>query len=123
SEKLGTAREFSRASEARPTKIRIVSLGIICRFGGDDLLFLAGELRSQRLCDSSGDLTLHTKDVSQLPIVGLSPEVGIALRVKQLNIDPHLIAHALHAAFKNVPHAKLLCDLRQVVRRALVMLR
>jgi hypothetical protein len=86
------------------------------------LLFLAGELRSQRLRDSSGDLTLYPKDVRQLPIVDLGPQVGIALRVNQLNIDPHLIAYSLHTAFKNVPHAKLLCDLGEIPWFALIPL-
>ena len=45
------------------------------------------------------------KDVSQLPIVGLCPEMGIILRVDQLNSYPHLIGRFLHAAFKNVRYA------------------
>ena len=58
-----------------------------------------------------GDLALDAKDVSQLPIIGVCPEVGIGLRVNQLNIDPHLIGRFLHATLKNVRYAKLLRDL------------
>ena len=77
----------------------------------------------QRLRDSFGDLALDAKDVCQLPIIGLGPEVGIGLRIKQLNIDPHLIGHFLHATLNNVRYAKLLRDLGEIARFALIPLR
>ena len=63
------------------------------------------------------------KDVSQLAIIGLGPEMGIGLRVNQLHIDPHLIGRFLHATLKNVRYAKLLRDLAQIPRFALILLR
>ena len=75
------------------------------------MLLATGELRLQRLRYSFGDLALDAKDVSQLPIIGVCPEVGIGLRVNQLHIDPHLIGRFLHATLKNVRYAKLLRDL------------
>ena len=65
----------------------------------------------QRLRDSFSDLCLHAKGVSELSIIGLGPEMGIGLRVYQLNVYPHLIGRLLNAAFKDVCYAKLLCDL------------
>ena len=49
--------------------------------------------------------------------------MGISLRVDQLNIDPHLVGRFLHAAFKNVRYAKLLGDLAEIPRFALILLR
>src|SRR5206468_2717411 len=63
------------------------------------------------------------KDVSQLPIVGVCPAMGISLRVDQLNSDSHVVGRFLHAAFKNVRYAKLLSDLAQIPRFALILLR
>jgi hypothetical protein len=59
----------------------------------------------QLVGDSFGHVTLHRKDVSQLPIIGLSPELGIGLGVNQLHIDTHLIGRFLHATLKNVRDA------------------
>ena len=87
------------------------------------MLLATGQLRLQRLRDSFGDLALDAKDVSQLPIIGLGPEVGIGLGVNQLHIDPHLIARFLHATLKNVRYAKLLRDLDEIARFALILLR
>ena len=49
--------------------------------------------------------------------------MGIGLRVDQLHIDPHLIGRFLHATFKNVRYAKLLRDLSEIARFALIALR
>ncbi len=49
--------------------------------------------------------------------------MGIGLRVNQLNIDPHLIGRFLHATLNNIRYAKLLGDLAQIPRFALVVLR
>ena len=87
------------------------------------MLLAIGQLRLQRLRDSFGNLALDPKDVGQLPVVGFSPEVGIGLGVKQLNIDPHLIGRFLDAALKNVRHAKLPRDLGEIAWLALIPLR
>ena len=87
------------------------------------MLLATGKLRLQGLRYSFGDLALDAKDVSQLPIIGLGPEMGIGLRVNQLHIDPHLIGHFLHATFKDVRDAKLLRDLAEIGRFALILLR
>src|SRR4030095_2533843 len=47
----------------------------------------------------------------------------IGLRVNQLHIDPHLVARFLHATLKNIRYAKLLRDLGEILRLALIALR
>ena len=42
--------------------------------------------------------------------------------IKQLNIDPYLIGNFLHATLKNIGHAKLLRDLGEIARFALITL-
>jgi hypothetical protein len=73
--------------------------------------------------DCFGDFALDHEDVDELTVVGFGPEVGIGLGVKQLNIDPHLIARFLHATLKNVRYSKLLRDLGEIARFALKPLR
>ena len=82
---------------------------------------MTGQLGLQRLRYSLGDLALDAKDVSQLPIVRLGPEVGIALHVNQLHIDPHLIGYFLDATLKNVRDTELLRDLAEIGRFALIL--
>ena len=62
---------------SQTTQVGIVSLRIVCRFGGDDLLFLTGEFRSQLVGDGFGHLTLDRKDVGQFAIKGIGPKMGI----------------------------------------------
>src|SRR5262252_1255756 len=80
------------------------------------------QLRLQRLRYSFGDLALDAQNVSQLLVVSVCPKVGIRLRVNQLHIDPDLIRGFLHATLKNICHTKLLRDLAEIVRFALVTL-
>src|SRR4030095_1579545 len=109
-------------SKSHAAQIGIVSFWIVCWFNRQGLLLATGELGLQRLRDSFGDLALDAKDVSQLPVIGVCPEVGISLRVNQLHTDPHLVGHFLHAALKNVRYAKLLGDLGEIGRLALILL-
>src|SRR5437868_11449562 len=56
------------------------------------------------------------KDVTQLSIIRLGPELRASLRVNQVNIDPDLIACFLHATLEDVHYAKLLRDLSKIAR-------
>jgi hypothetical protein len=105
------------------TQISIVSLQVVCWLNCQRLFLATGKFRLQRLCDSFGDLALNTEDVSQISVVGVCPKMGIGLRVNQLNIDPNLIGCFLHATLKNVRYAKLLRDLGEIPRFALILLR
>ena len=107
---------------SQSAQIGAVSLRIVCWFSCQRLLLTTGKLRLQRLSDSFGDLALDPEDVIQLPVVSVCPDVRIRLRVNQLNIDPHLIGRFLHAALNNVRYAKLLRDLGEIARFALIPL-
>src|SRR5690242_13330639 len=47
----------------------------------------------------------------------------IAGRFDELHVDTHRVATLLHTSFQKMSDAKLFCYLRQILRRALVMLR
>ena len=66
---------FQTVSQA--TQVGIVGFRIICRLGGDDLLFLAGEFCSQLVGDGFRDFALNRKDVGQFAIKGIGPKMGI----------------------------------------------
>ena len=108
---------------SQTAQVGIVGLKIVCRFGGDHLLFVTGQVRLQLVGDGFGDLTLDRKDVGQFAIKGLGPKMGIISCFDQLHVHPHRITALLHAAFQNVGDAKLPGDLRQIFRRAFIMLR
>src|SRR6266496_3229086 len=49
--------------------------------------------------------------------------MGISLRVDQLNSDSHVVGRFLHATFKDVRNTKLLRDVAEIPRFALILLR
>src|SRR5438093_11798304 len=100
-----------------------VSLRIVCGPGSQRLLFTTGQLCLQRFRYSFSDLALDDKDIAELSIIRLGPELRTGLHVNQANIDPHLIGRFLHATLNNVSYAKLLRDLRQLSRFARIPLR
>src|SRR5262245_34714983 len=83
-----------------------------CRCGGPQLLR-----------DSFGYLSPDRKVVSQFAIKRIAPKMQTVACVDQLHVYAHSIATLLHAAFQDMGYAQLLGDLRQVFRRAFVMLR
>ena len=76
----------------------------------------------QRFRYSFSDLGLNAKNVTQLPVIRLGPELRAGLHVNQVNVDPHLIACLLDATLKDVRYAKLLCDFSEIARFALISL-
>ena len=77
----------------------------------------------QRLRYSFRNVAFNPKDISQLSVVSVSPDMGIGLRVDQLHIDPDLATRLLHATFKNVRYAQLLRDVGEIARPAVISLR
>jgi hypothetical protein len=55
-------------------------------------------------------------------IKAIGPEMGISGCFDQLHVHAHGVTALLHAAFQNVGNAKLLGDLPQILRRALIVL-
>ena len=71
--------------------------------------------------DRPGDFALNGKEIRDIAIVGLRPEVGIGAGIDELRVDAQMIAGALHAAFEEMRHAEFLSDLPQVTRFGLVL--
>src|SRR5262249_32328985 len=86
------------------------------------LLFATGYFRLQRPRYSLCDLAFDDKDITQLSIIRLGPELRTGLGVNQVNIDPHLIACLLDATLDDVCYPKLLRDLSKIARFALILL-
>src|SRR5207249_10777560 len=117
---VGGAIVAATVFQSQAAKIGVVSVRIGCCFNCQRLLLVTAELCLERLRNSFGDLALDAKNVSQLAVVGVCPEMGTGLRVNQLYIDPHLISRFLHAALKNVRYAKLLRVLGEIEWFALI---
>ena|SRR5207249_2109849 len=95
-------------------------------FGGmrcDGALLGTGEPCLEGAGNFPGDLTFDSEDIGQLAIEVIGPQMGISLRINQLNIHSYLVGRPLHRAFEDVCDAKLLRDLEQISRRALIALR
>ena len=116
-QRIGIAGDLIRA------QIKNVRIRISGRFGGNELLFLASQCCSQLLSDGLGDFAFDRKNVRQFAIKRVRPNMGIVSGLDQLNVHPNGIATLLYTSFQNVSYAKLLRNLRQVVRSAFVMLR
>src|SRR4030095_6532102 len=104
-------------------EVKFVSFWIRCRTNSDSLPFRASQLCFETVGDCFGDVGLDQKNVSQLPVVGVGPQMRVGLRVNQLHTDPHLVARSLHATLKNIRYAKLLRDLGKIASFALIQLR
>ena len=66
------------------------------------------------------DLVLHGKEVNQLAVVALRPEVLAVHGVHQLRRDPQLLPGLLDTPLQYIAHAQLLSDLLHFHRLALV---
>src|SRR5262249_24684648 len=103
-------------------EVKLVSFGIRCRANSDRLPFRASQLCFETIGDLFRDLALNPKDVSQLSIVRLSPEVGIGLRINQPHVDSHPIGRFSRATLQNVGYAKLVGDPGEIARLASILL-
>ena len=102
--------------------VKVVCDKIGCRGFLNRRLFSRGNVGLKLVRNSFGHLTLDRKDVRQFTIKGIGPKMGIVSCFDQLHIHAHRITAFLHATFQNVSHAKLPGNLRQIFRRAFVML-
>ena len=82
-------------------------------FGSIEFGFDGG---SYPLCD----LVLHRKNVRDLAVVALGPDMVSGGAVDQLGGDPHPVARSSHAAFEHIAHAKLAADLLHIDSTAFV---
>ena len=103
--------------------VELISGRISCWLRRHHLLFRAGELRLQGVGDRFRDVRFDSENIGELAIVNFGPEMCVRHRIDQLHVDAHLIVRLLDTAFENVEDAKLLCDVRQILRRAFEFLR
>jgi hypothetical protein len=97
--------------------------GIFGWLGRDRDLLRASQLCLQGVGYCFCDVALDREDVGQLAIVNFRPEMRISERIDQLHIDADLIVRFLDTAFQDVENSQLLGDIRQILWRALELLR
>ena len=90
------------------------------RLRGRPKALLDVEVRLDRRDDALGDLVLDRKEVAQLAVVAIGPDVLADLGVDELRRHPHAPAGDAHAALEDVADAELLGDLAHVCRLAFV---
>lgn len=67
-----------------------------------------------------GDLVLHCKEVRELAIPALGPDVVATLCLDELGADAHPVAGFAHAAFKHIAYAQFAADLRHIDRAGIM---
>ena len=82
--------------------------------------FARRKLRLQGFRNFLRHFTLHRKDIFEIPIVSLRPEVGIGASVNKLDVDSHFIASSLNCSLEDGRNAEFFRDRLQVVRLALI---
>ncbi len=99
-------------------QVVVVRLQVIRRLITDSGRLVHRERRVERLGHSQRDLALDGQQVvdAQLAVVGLGPQVLVALGIDQLQVDPHCLAGPLNAALEYVAGVQLPADLSQILR-------
>ncbi len=92
-------------------EVKLVGLRIACGANFDRLFFFREQLNLQGCNDRCRDVILHGKNVADVPIITLSPEMAVPLDINKLRIDPHLPAGHANAAGKHEIDIELLRDL------------
>ena len=72
--------------------------------------------------DHLGNLALDSKNVREVAVIGLTPQVRVVAGIDQLRIDSHMIRNALHAPFQNIGDTKFLGDLAKIARCRILVL-
>ena len=80
----------------------------------------ADQREIERDSDAAGDLVLQGKQIADVALEPLGPQMRAGLGIDQLGVDADLLGRALDAAFKHIAHAQLAADLLGVDRLALV---
>src|SRR5215471_10794621 len=72
----------------------------------------------QRRLDSGGDarsdVVLHRKDIGQVAVVSLSPEMGAGGNIDKLAADAHPLPGPAHATFEDITDAKVTANLPEI---------
>ena len=79
-----------------------------------------GELGVQCVRQARDDFVLHVEEICERLVEPLGPEMIARFGVDDLNIDPHAVSTALHAALEGIADVQLTADRLHVERLALV---
>src|SRR5689334_6356354 len=90
------------------------------RFAHRTLPLGIGNGRGDRDSRSFGNLVLHRKNIGEIAVVSLGPNVVAGQRLDQLGSDTESIARLAYAAFEDIAHTKIASDLFNVDGTALV---
>ena len=95
-----------------PAKVRVVGLEALCRtMLRDANVFVGRQSGLERDCNPFGNVTLDGKDIRQLAIERLRPDVRISRGINQLRDDAQPIRRASNAALDDVRDTELRRDL------------
>ena len=87
----------------------------ICRIRRCDLRFFSrNHFCGQGRGNGSRHFALDRKDVVHLAVVILRPQMIVARRTDQLDVDAYRVAGSLHAAFKDIGYAEPSGDFRNI---------
>ena len=112
----GTDAATAVALDFQRSQIEVVRDEVFSRLRIDNRFLCGRELGLQLLGNGFGDLALDGKDIGQIAIVGLRPEMRIVTRIDELRVNANLARGALHAALQHMRDAELLRDLAQIAR-------
>jgi Tetratricopeptide repeat len=104
----------------QPTMVAFPRIKAVRRLACRTLALVAFDCRQDRGRDAHGDLVLHCKNIRQVAVVALRPQMPASRCLDQLHRDPHPIADLAHTAFEDIAHAEVAADLPYVDRLALV---
>ena len=88
-------------------EIQLIGLAVAGAATLDGLLFFRQQLELQRLDDGLRNLVLQRKDVGEVAVVTLGPDLPARGPVDELRRDAHPVAGATHASLKHVTDPEL----------------
>jgi hypothetical protein len=67
--------------------------------------------RPDRERNTGGHFILHRKQISEVAVVVLAPEMHTSAGFNELRRHPHSISRLAHAAFEDIPNTELAPDI------------
>ncbi len=83
--------------------------------------FVGGEFCLKLIGYHLGNLALDGKNIREVAVIGLTPEMRVVAGIDQLRIHSHMIRDTLHASFQYICDAELLADLAQIALHAVFL--
>src|SRR3984893_3126906 len=98
------------SQELAAAKITVVSIDVGRPAVGEPRLFGWAQSDFKSVDDSARDVVLDRKDIGQIAVVAVGPEVGAGRGVDELRGNPHPVAGAADRAFEHRAHPKIAAD-------------